>query len=199
MMGFLPIFFRRKKRFKQPCSFRFYRLLLLKKRIIISSDTVCYHRSSKENVMRLKSVVLIVLTMAVGIAFAQKNAEKYVTPTANDVGVFKNEIRELYEKPLFTVGTNDRLLILSTARNHYKNHKGDGETRWVEKRMVVTTGKSKTFVFDDAEVIGYLDNPTPVYIIDADNPNADPIKLDRSFADALRENVNRETVERQTK
>jgi hypothetical protein len=149
--------------------------------------------------MRLKSVVLIVLTMAVGIAFAQKNAEKYVTPTANDVGVFKNEIRELYEKPLFTVGTNDRLLILSTARNHYKIQKADGETGWVEKRMVVTTGKSKTFVFDDAEVIGYLDNPTPVYIIDADNPNADPIKLDRSFADALRENVDRETVERQTK
>jgi hypothetical protein len=54
-------------------------------------------------------------------------------------------------------------------------------------------------VFDDAEVIGYLDNPTPVYIIDADNPNADPIKLDRSFADALRENVDRETIERQTK
>ena len=74
-----------------------------------------------------------------------------------------------------------------------------GETGWIEKRLVVTTSKSKTFVFDDAEVIGYLDNPTPVYIIDADNPNADPIKLDRSFADALRENVDKETVERQVK
>jgi hypothetical protein len=156
-------------------------------------------RSKKEYVMRLKYAIVLFLTVAAGFAFAQKNAEKYVTPTANDVGVFKNEIREVYEKPIFTVGTNDRLLIISSGRNHYKVQKADGEIGWIEKRLVVTTGKSKTFVFDDAEVIGYLDNPTPVYIIDADNPNADPIKLDRSFADALRENVDRETVERQTK
>jgi hypothetical protein len=149
--------------------------------------------------MRLKTFVFTVLALAFGVAFAQKNAEKYVTPTSNDVGVFKNEIREVYEKPIFTVGTNDRLLILSAARNHYKVQKANGETGWIEKRLVVTTGKSKTFVFDDAEIVGYLDNPTPVYIIDADNPNADPIKLDRSFAEALRENVDRETVERQTK
>ncbi len=149
--------------------------------------------------MRLKMLMAFVLTVALGVVFAQKNAEKYVTPTSNDVGVFKNEIRELYEKPQFNVGTNDRLLILSSGRNHYKVQKNDGETGWIEKRLVVATGKSKTFVFDDAEVIGYLDNPTPVYIIDADNPNADPIKLDRSFAEALRENVDRETVERQSK
>jgi hypothetical protein len=153
----------------------------------------------KEPVMRLKFVAFFVLSVAAGIAFGQKNAEKYVTPTANDVGIFKNEVRELYEKPLFSAGTNDRLLVLSSGRTSYKVQKGDGEIGWVEKRMVVATGKSKTFVFDDAEVIGYLDNPTPVYIIDADNPNADPIKLDRSFAEALRENVDRETVERQSK
>jgi hypothetical protein len=133
------------------------------------------------------------------LAFAQKDLKKYVTPTKDEVGVFKNEVRELYEKPSFVVGTSDRLLVLETGKQSYKVQKGDGTTGWVEKRLVVTTGKSKSFVFDDAEVIGYLDNPTPVYIIDADNPNADPIKLDRSFADALRENVDRETIERQTK
>jgi hypothetical protein len=88
---------------------------------------------------------------------------------------------------------------LENGKQSFKVQKGDGTVGWIEKRLVQTTGKSKTFVFDDAEVIGYLDNPTPVYIIDADNPNADPIKLDRSFADALRENVDRETIERQTK
>jgi hypothetical protein len=149
--------------------------------------------------MRLKTTAFFLIAVIAGFAFAQKNAEKYVIPTSNDIGVFKNETRELYEKPLFSVGTNDRLLILSTGRQHYKIQKTGGEVGWIEKRAVVATGKSKTFVFDDAEVIGYLDNPTPVYIIDADNPNADPIKLDRSFADALRENVDRETVERQTK
>jgi hypothetical protein len=149
--------------------------------------------------MRLKYVSFLIVGLMVTIAFAQKDTKKYVTPTKEDVGVFKNEVRELYEKPVFTCGSNDRLLVLETGKQSYKVQKGDGETGWVEKRLVVTTGKSKSFVFDDAEVIGYLDNPTPVYIIDADNPNADPIKLDRSFADALRENVDRETIERQTK
>jgi hypothetical protein len=145
-------------------------------------------------------ITLITVILFFSLSFAQKKDEaKYVTPTSDNVGVYKNEIREVYEKPIFTVGTKDRLLIVATGRNHYKIQNAEGETGWIEKRFVVTTGRSKTFVFDDAEVIGYLDNPTPVYIIDADNPNADPIKLDRSFADALRENVDRETVERQVK
>lgn len=54
----------------------------------------------------------------------------------------------------------------------------------------------KRYQFEDAEVLGYLDNPTPVYIIDSDNINGDPIKLDRSFAEEIKENVDRETLER---
>ena len=34
------------------------------------------------------------------------------------------------------------------------------------------SAKRKSFLFDDAEVIGYLDNPTPVYILDADASSA---------------------------
>ena len=149
--------------------------------------------------MRLKIAfwLLFVVIMTAGV-FA-KNEQKFLTPTKDGVGIYKNEVREVYEKPVATVGLNDRLVILSSSKNNYKVKAPNGETGWIEKRLVVVTSKSKTFVFDDAEVIGYLDNPTPVYIIDADNPNADPIKLDRSFADALRENVDRETVERQVK
>jgi hypothetical protein len=98
-----------------------------------------------------------------------------------------------------TVGLNDRLTVVGKSKQNLKVKLASGEIGWVDQKSVIASGKAKTFVFDDAEVIGYLDNPTPVYIIDADNPNADPIKLDRSFADALRENVDRETVERQVK
>jgi hypothetical protein len=86
---------------------------------------------------------------------------------------------------------------MSETRYNYKVRTPDGTVGWVEKQLVVATGKSKTFIFEGADVFGYLDNPTPVYIIDADDPNANPISLDRSFSDALRENVDRETVERQ--
>jgi hypothetical protein len=67
--------------------------------------------------LRFLSVVIIVLTAS--LAFGQKDLKKYVTPTKEDVGVFKNEVRELYEKPSSTVGTNDRLLILETGKQSY--------------------------------------------------------------------------------
>jgi hypothetical protein len=114
------------------------------------------------------------------------------------VGVFKNEIREVYEKPLFTVSADDRLLVLDRKAKSSRVKLGD-KIGWIENRLVVSSGKNKTFVMSDQEVIGYLDNPTPVYIMDGLGPNEDPIKLERSFSDALRENVDKETVERQAK
>ena len=102
------------------------------------------------------------------------------------------------ETATFTVGVGDRLKVLRSSRNHYKVRTDDGNEGWIEKRLVAAAS-GKSFLFDDAEVIGYLDNPTPVYIIDADSKDATPIKLDRSFAEALKENIDRETVERQGK
>jgi len=143
--------------------------------------------------MKLRMIALLV-----AFSITALFAEKIVTPNKDGVGVYKNEIRELYEKPLFTVGTSDRLSILDSKGNFHKI-KSTGQVGWVEKSNVQATGRSRTFVFDNAEVVGYLDNPTPVYIMDTDDPNADPINLDRSFKDALRENVDKETVERQVK
>lgn len=143
--------------------------------------------------MRLSFMSLIIV-----IASFSLFAQKYVTPK-EETGLFKNETRQVYEEPITKVGPNDRLTILDTKARHYKVKTATGDEGWIEKRLVAATGKSKTFVFDNAEVIGYLDNPTPVYIIDTDDPNADPINLDRSFKDALRENVDKETIERQTK
>lgn len=126
-------------------------------------------------------------------------ATKWVQPTKDNVGIYKNRTRELYEKPVLSANINDRLQVLQSKGDHYKVRVA-GQVGWVEKRLVAATAKgSRTYLFEDAEVIGYLDNPTPVYIIDADDKDRDPIKLDRSFAEALRENVDQETVERQTK
>jgi hypothetical protein len=137
------------------------------------------------------------VVLLTGISWAQSNA-KFVQPTKNNVGIYANEVRKPYDQAIKTVDVEDRLQVMKTTRSHYKVKASDGTTGWVEKRLVAATS-GKTFMFDDAEVIGYLDNPTPVYIIDADAKDATPIKLDRSFAEALRENVDRETVERQTK
>jgi hypothetical protein len=142
-------------------------------------------------------VILSLLFLAMCI-FA-KGDQRFLTPTKGDVEVYKNATHQTSEKPIAVVGLNDRLTILGKEKQSYKIKVPTGEIGWVDVDLVIVSGKSKTFIFDNAEVVGYLDNPTPVYIIDADNPNSDPIKLDRSFADALRENVDHETADRLVK
>lgn len=147
--------------------------------------------------MRLINIVIIAVFLFASFTFAQRSP-KFVQPKKNNVGIYQNETRSINEAAILTVGLNDRLKVVKTSRAHYKVKTDDGKTGWIEKRLVAAAS-GKSFLFDDAEVIGYLDNPTPVYIIDADSKDATPIKLDRSFAEALRENVDRETVERQKK
>ena len=143
--------------------------------------------------MRLISTTLIMLF----VVFSSFAAVKFVQPKKNGVGLYKNETRSVNESAVETLGIDARLKVLATKKNNYKVKSPSGTIGWVEKYLVAeASGKAMTF--DDAEVMGYLDNPTPVYIIDVDNRDATPIQLDRSFADALRQNVDRETIERQT-
>jgi len=146
--------------------------------------------------MRFTLLFLSAVILAASTALAQ--GAKFVQPNKNNVGLYRNETRSVNETAVLEVGLNDRLKILKNGRDHYQVQTDDGKVGWVEKRLCASAS-GKSFLFDDAEVIGYLDNPTPVYIIDADSKDATPIKLDRSFAEALRENVDRETVERQGK
>jgi hypothetical protein len=143
--------------------------------------------------MKLKAVLFILLLFSL-----VDSAQNFVVPTKEDVGVFQNEIRTAYDVPIFTVGPIDRLLVLFEDRHYYQIKKADGQTGWIEKQFVVPAVKSKTFVFDSTNVAGYFDSPVLMYIIDANIPDVDPIKLNRSFAGELRFNVDMETVERQT-
>jgi hypothetical protein len=147
--------------------------------------------------MRLNKVSAVLL-MA-GMALFAADNQKYVQAKEGSVGVYKNQTREVYEQPTYKVSNTDRLQVIGSKGEFYQVKNAEGQVGFVEKRLVVTIGKSKTFVFENAEVMGYLDAPTPVYIIDSDDPNAERIYLDRSFKDALRDNVDKETIERQVK
>lgn len=139
------------------------------------------------------ALVIAVFSMSV---FAQKEKQMVAKKEAN---IYANEVREPYEQPIFKATDKDFLTILETKKNHYRVRTAAGDEGFVEKNALKDPPKnsaSSRFVFEGADVIGYLDNPTPVYIIDMDDPNADPITLDRSFKDALKENVDKETMER---
>ncbi len=55
---------------------------------------------------------------------------------------------------------------------------------------------SKSILMDAAQVQDYLDVKSPVSVLDVNEAEADPITLNRSFKDALKENVDRENMER---
>jgi hypothetical protein len=52
-------------------------------------------------------------------------------------------------------------------------------------------------VFENVAVTGYTDDPTPILIAVNDGSPEEMIELNRSFKDALKENIDRETVCRQ--
>jgi len=144
----------------------------------------------------MKKLIIAAVVLA-AVALVQAEAA-WVAAKKNETGVYERETRKTFDSPLFTVGTDDRLQVLERGKNCLKVKTPDGETGWVEKRLVKTVS-SRGFVFENAQVMGYLDDPTPVFILDGLDPGEDPISLDRSFKDALTENVDRETVCRQVK
>lgn len=138
------------------------------------------------------------LFIAVAFLAASAFSQKYIQPKNDIVGIYANQTRLVYEEAIEKVGPDARLLILEEKGAFYKVKCESGQTGWIEKKLVVTLSKSKAFKFDQTEVIGYLDNPTPVYILDSDDPNANRIYFDRTFKNELRANVDQETVQRQS-
>jgi len=53
-----------------------------------------------------------------------------------------------------------------------------------------------SYTFSQVEIVGYQDNPTPFYILDANDGQNMIVDLERSFSDALKRNVDKETIQR---
>lgn len=55
---------------------------------------------------------------------------------------------------------------------------------------------SRAYEYDVLNIDGYLDQKSMVSVILTDDQDATPVVLNRSFKDALKENSDRETIER---
>ncbi|MFW5960278.1 MAG: hypothetical protein ACOCSE_04080 [Chitinivibrionales bacterium] len=122
---------------------------------------------------------------------------KYVQAKRNGVKIYESKTRDLNESAIKEIDRGKSMEVLSSSGDKYKVDV-DGTEGWVEKRLTARAS-GKEYTFDDAEVTGYLDNPTPIYIVDADNQDKTPVQLDRSFAEALKQNVDMETIKRHAK
>ena len=135
------------------------------------------------------SIVALVLFALVMVTSAQ---DKYVLPNKNNTPVYETASKA---NETTKVKKDDRLQVLSEKNGMYRVKTPDGQIGWVAKKSVSKT-EGKAYTFDNIEVEGYLDNPTPIFITDMDEGANAPIDLDRSFSDALKRNVDKETVMR---
>ncbi|MFH0919250.1 MAG: SH3 domain-containing protein [Fibrobacterota bacterium] len=128
-------------------------------------------------------------------------AKETVLAKTDDVKVYQNKVRQLYEKPIYSAKQDEYMEVIESDKDVYKVQLSNGKVGWVDKRFVAPldkkTKKVANYVFEDANVQGWLDNPQAVYILDMTDPNFKPIKLDKSFADQIEQNVDREKSEEQ--
>lgn len=122
----------------------------------------------------------------------------YAIPLQKELDVYQNEVRKLYEKPLFVVAGDSRLVVKETGKNSLRVQDAEGRAGWVEKSLVKIVGENKMYSYDPINIENQLNGPIMLWIIEGDDYVGKPIALDRSFADELRENVDRETIARQT-
>jgi len=146
--------------------------------------------------MKISRIIVLVLIACTAL-WAADAAKKFVKPVQNNVGIYKEKTHDAAEQPLFTAGTQDRLVLVKSEGDYLRVENVDGVSGWVDKKLMAAMGAKTSFSFENTDVLEYLDNPTPVYIIDAEDPNAEKITLDRSFKDALRDNVDKFTIERE--
>jgi len=142
-----------------------------------------------------KMVVAIVGLISVGV-FA--NPKQYAIVRENGASVYAQEIRKMYEKPLFYVNAQERLPVQESSKGMVKIRNKDGKTGWMEESAVQLLSTNKSFQFDSAKVTGYIDVFTPGIVVGTREFLEMGMQIDRSFADELRENVDRETVTRQS-
>jgi hypothetical protein len=129
------------------------------------------------------------------------NLNAAVVEVKDEADLYKNEKREMNEKKLYTANKGEQLTVIDDAKDLYKVRTMSGIEGWVRKSLVksvadASKAKSSMFKMDEAKVQGYLDNPQAVYILDMADPSFKPIKLDRSFADNLSGNIDKETNQR---
>ncbi len=144
--------------------------------------------------IRLTLIGIAVVTSVLQGAAAP--GSRIVIPVRDHVGIYRNETRKVFETPLFTVGTEDRLKVIEKGTRNSKVKDAENREGWIENRLCVTAPGNRLYTFDPALIEQYMDTKNSMIIFDGLPPDEGHIRLDRSFKDALSENVDRETINR---
>lgn len=146
-----------------------------------------------------KIATFLVLVLATwGVAAKGKTETSVVTRIkSGGATVYKTEQGEESDK-LVDLGTGDEITILKQGKARSMIKTSQSIKGWVDNSTVekvkITSGGSHNL--KDVEVVGWLDNPSAVYILDNTNPDLNALPIDRNFNNEIVEKKDREEVER---
>ena len=146
-----------------------------------------------------KIATFLVLALAT-FAVAGKGKTETSTVTrikSGGASVYKTEQGDESDK-VVDLGTGDEVTILKQGKARSMVKTSQSIKGWVDNSTVekvkITSGGSHNL--KDVEVVGWLDNPSAVYILDNTNPDLNALPIDRNFNNEIVEKKDREEVER---
>jgi len=139
---------------------------------------------------RIKCALFIALALTVSTSFAARNVKSKLgdieLSSAKDGGTM-----------VCTAGFNDELTILkeSDTKVLVRGSCGQG---WVEKSKIEYVAKGpgdNSIKLDEQILVGWLDNPSAVFIMEAPDVDFDGVDINRDFKEYLTYTMDREKIE----
>jgi len=141
----------------------------------------------------MRKVFLILLVFAVALASAQRTTNK-VKSKRGDIDLISAAGGS---QIVCTASFNDEMTIIR-QQDSYTLVKGSCGQGWVNNtdvERVLQGPGDKGMSIEAVDVVGWMDNPSAVFVLDQDASSFDGINIDRNFKDFLINTVDREQTE----
>ena len=138
----------------------------------------------------MKKVLILVLAALVASSFAAKK----VKSKQGDVDLTKEQGGGAV---VCTAGFNDEMTILKDVDTDVlvKGSCGQG---WIPKskiEYVAAAAGDKSMSLDQVDIMGWVDNPSAVFVLENDVSDFDGVNIDRDFKEYLQHTMDREQME----
>ena len=145
-----------------------------------------------------KTIAFLFLAFAsISLAGSKTETSTVIRVKSGGATLYKSEASDEGDK-LADLGTGDEVTLLKQGKGRSLIKTNGAIKGWVDngtlEKVKVSNGGSHNL--KDVEVVGWLDNPSAVYILDNSNPDLNALPLDRNFANEIVEKKDREEVER---
>jgi len=143
----------------------------------------------------MKKLTAFIVLLLAAWTFAKEVTQVVTRIKSGGASVYKSEQDE--DKTV-DLGAGDEVTILKQGKARSMIKTSQSIKGWVDngniERVKITSGG--THNLKDVEVVGWLDNPSAVYILDNTNPDLNALPIDRNFMNEIVEKKDREEVER---